>query len=97
MFHPHISEIIKRFQRSLVDHLSEDVRLFSNPLHSSFSLFSGIRRVPWGCPVQPWDPFSRLHFDSSITDLCSTLSKQLPSLILWNALLLHMGKFFNML
>ena len=59
MFHSHISEIIKRFQRSLVDHLSQDVHLFSNPLHSSFSFFSGICRVPWGCPVQPQTPSSR--------------------------------------
>ena len=100
MFHSHISEIIKRFQRSLVDHLSEDVHLFSNPLHSSFSFFSGICRVPWGCPVQPQtpssreDPFSRLLLTPpSLTCALPILSQQLPSLILWNALLVHMGKF----
>ena len=57
-------------------------------------------RVSWGCPVAP-DPFFQggslfpapFHFDSSITDSCPTLSQQLPSLILWNTLLLHMGKF----
>ena len=57
MFHPHISEIIERFQRSLADHLSEDVRLFSNPFTPVLAFFQVSAGFPGAIQYSSGIPF----------------------------------------